>query len=121
MTTSKSPRKVATEALAVAEKVFPRFAHRFAPKVYTQPQLFACLVLKSFFKADYRGIWELLLDLSLVSWWCPGVNSRHLILLKNPLLLAWRCRCVRYNALHVGFPPGHPPPPPPVPPTSGAP
>jgi len=62
MTTSKSPRKVATEALAVAEKVFPRFAHRFAPKVYTQPQLFACLVLKSFFRTDYRGISAILAD-----------------------------------------------------------
>src|ERR1700677_4087966 len=62
MTTSKSPRTVATEALAVGEKVFPRFAHRYAPKVYTQPQLFACLVLKSFFKADYRGISQILAD-----------------------------------------------------------
>lgn len=62
MTTSKSPRKVATEALAVGEKVFPRFAHRYAPKVYTQPQLFACLVLKSFFKTDYRGIRAILAD-----------------------------------------------------------
>lgn len=62
MTTSKSPRKVATEALAVGEKVFPRFAHRYAPKVYTQPQLFACLVLKSFFKTDYRGISAILAD-----------------------------------------------------------
>jgi hypothetical protein len=62
MTTSKSPRTVATEALAVGEKVFPRFAHRFAPKVYTQPQHFTCLVLKDFFKTDYRGISEILAD-----------------------------------------------------------
>jgi hypothetical protein len=62
MTTSKSPRKVATEALAVGETVFPRYAHRYAPKVYTQPQLFTCLVLKSFFKADYRGIAAILYD-----------------------------------------------------------
>ena len=62
MITSKSPRKVATEALAVGEKVFPRFAHRFAPKVYTQPQLFTCLVLKSFFKTDYRGACAILGD-----------------------------------------------------------
>jgi len=62
MTTSKSPRKVATEALAVGEKVFPRFAHRYAPKVYTQPQLFTCLVLKSFYKTDYRGISAILAE-----------------------------------------------------------
>jgi hypothetical protein len=40
------------------------YAHKYSPKKFTQPQLFSCLVLKSFFKADYRGIWELLLDLS---------------------------------------------------------
>lgn len=62
MTTSKSPRKVATEALAVGETVFPLYAHRYAPKVYTQPQLFTCLVLKSFFKTDYRGISAILED-----------------------------------------------------------
>ena len=33
------------------------------PKIYTQPQLFACLVLKTFFKTDYRGIEQMLLDL----------------------------------------------------------
>ena len=62
MTTSKSPRTVATEALAVGEKAFPQFAHRFAPHTYTQPQLFTCLVLKSFFKTDYRGIMHILDD-----------------------------------------------------------
>jgi hypothetical protein len=62
MTTSKSPRTVATEALAVGEKAFPRFAHRFAPHLYTQPQLFTCLVLKSFFKTDYRGVIHILND-----------------------------------------------------------
>jgi hypothetical protein len=51
---------VATEALAVGEKVFPRYAHRFAPKVYTQPQLFTCLVLRNFLKTDYRGISQIL-------------------------------------------------------------
>jgi len=32
------------------------YAHRFSPKTYTQPQLFACLVLKTFLKVDYRGV-----------------------------------------------------------------
>ena len=26
------------------------------PKKFTQPQLFACLVLKTFFQTDYRGV-----------------------------------------------------------------
>jgi len=61
-TLSKSPLHVAREALAVATKVLRPYAHKFSPKVFTQPQLFACLVLKTFFKTDYRGIAALLYD-----------------------------------------------------------
>src|SRR5437764_9661005 len=55
-TTTKSPLAVAARALAAAAKTLAPFAHRFSPKRYTQPQLFACLVLKVFFKTDYRGV-----------------------------------------------------------------
>lgn len=61
--TSKSPERVAREALAVAVTALPRYPHKFSPKLYTQPQLFACLVLKTFFHTDYRGIVQLLADL----------------------------------------------------------
>jgi hypothetical protein len=61
-TTSKSPRKVALVALDVGKDALPAYCHRFSPKVYTQPQLLACLVLKEFFKADYRGIVGILGD-----------------------------------------------------------
>jgi hypothetical protein len=61
-TLSKSPLHVAREALAVATKVLRPYAHKFSPKLFTQPQLFACLVLKTFFKTDYRGIATLLYD-----------------------------------------------------------
>ena len=53
---SKSPVQVAREALAVAQRSLRAYAHRFSPKKYTQPQLFACLVLKTFLKTDYRGL-----------------------------------------------------------------
>ena len=59
-TTSKSPRKVAL--VAVGTEALAQYGHRFSPKVFTQPQLFACLVLKEFFKADYRGITGILAD-----------------------------------------------------------
>jgi hypothetical protein len=59
---SKSPLSVARQALAVGQRALPRYAHRYSPKVYTQPQLFACLVLKTFFKTDYRGLSALLQD-----------------------------------------------------------
>lgn len=61
--TSKSPIHVASEALAVGTRVLRRYAHRNSPKRFSQPQLFACLVLKTFFKTDYRGISQLLDDL----------------------------------------------------------
>jgi hypothetical protein len=43
-------------------EALPKYAHRYAPKKFTRPQLFACLVLKRFFKADYRGIEAILKD-----------------------------------------------------------
>jgi hypothetical protein len=62
--TSKSPVRVAQQALAVGTNAFSLYAHRYSPKLYSQPQLFACLVLKTFFKTDYRGIAQQLRDLS---------------------------------------------------------
>jgi Transposase DDE domain len=61
-TLTKSPVHVAREALAIATKVLRPYAHKFSPKLYTQPQLFACLVLKTFFKTDYRGLTTILRD-----------------------------------------------------------
>jgi hypothetical protein len=61
-TTSKSPRKVLLVAHEAARRSLPPYAHRFAPKKYTQWQLFACLVLKVHQQQDYRGVWQLLCD-----------------------------------------------------------
>src|SRR5262249_30970547 len=60
---SKSPLRVAREAFTTAERILPYYAHRFSPHVYSQPQLFTCLVLKTFFKTDYRGIVAILEDM----------------------------------------------------------
>jgi hypothetical protein len=60
--TSKSPRTVALEALAAGEAALPAYSHPCSPRKFTQPQLFACLVLKAFFKTDYRGVAALLAD-----------------------------------------------------------
>jgi Transposase DDE domain len=62
-TLTKSPTHVARVALAVATKVLRPYTHKYSPKLYTQPQLFACLVLKVFFKTDYRGLTTLLREL----------------------------------------------------------
>jgi hypothetical protein len=61
---TKSPVAVATRALGAGKLGLRRYGHMFSPKKYTQPQLFACLVLKVFFKTDYRGIAQLLIDLA---------------------------------------------------------
>ena len=60
--TSKSPRDVAMVALAAGKEAFSDYSHVYSPKKFTQPQLFACLVLKEFEKKDYRGVRQLLLD-----------------------------------------------------------
>ena len=46
----------------IAKSTLPQFARRFSPKKFTQPQLFVCLVLKIFFKTDYRSIEAILND-----------------------------------------------------------
>jgi hypothetical protein len=62
-TTTKSPLRVAEAALLIGCQCLRRHAHKYSPKKFTQPQLFACLVLKTFFKTDYRGLAALLGDL----------------------------------------------------------
>ena len=49
-------------AYAVGKDAFPDYAHRFSPKKFTQPQLFACLVPKVWLKTDYRGVVGFLSD-----------------------------------------------------------
>ena len=66
-TTTKSPRKLLVAAYAAAINVLPTYAHRFSPHKFTRPQLFACLVLKTFLKTDYRGLAEWLTD-------CPDLD-----------------------------------------------
>lgn len=64
ITTSKSPKAVALVAYRTAQRALPAFSHLKSPKKFTQHQLVACLVLKEFFRTDYRGIMEILADSS---------------------------------------------------------
>lgn len=45
-----------------------RYWHKHAPKKFTVSQLFACLVLKEFLRADYRKLWWLLRE-------CPELGE----------------------------------------------
>ena len=49
-------------ALAAGKEAFRDYSHKYSPHKFTQPQLFACLVLKEFEKKDYRGVAQLLAD-----------------------------------------------------------
>jgi hypothetical protein len=60
---TKSPVALGKEALAVAQEALPAYSSPFSPKTFTQHQLFAILVLRQFFRTDYRGIAQLLADL----------------------------------------------------------
>lgn len=64
MTTSKSPLSVAMWAYAIAQKALPTYSCEKSNHIYTQPQLFALLILKQFFQEDYRGIVEVINDFS---------------------------------------------------------
>ena len=61
---TKSPVQLAKAALRVAQEGLPSYSAIHSPKKFTQPQLFAILVLRQFFKTDYRGIVQLLADMS---------------------------------------------------------
>ena len=60
--TSKSPKAVLLTAHRVGRERLRTYSHLFSPKKFTQPQLFACLVLKEFLRLDYRKLSALLED-----------------------------------------------------------
>jgi hypothetical protein len=49
-------------AYVAGKFALPVYSHRCSPKTFTQPQLFACLVLKEFLRLDYRKLAALLTD-----------------------------------------------------------
>jgi hypothetical protein len=59
---SKSPRRVAREALRLAQEALPAYSCPRSRHDFTQPQLFAVLALKTFLKTDYRGVVAFLED-----------------------------------------------------------
>ena len=59
---TKSPVALARQALAVGRRALPRYSSRRSRHDFTCPQLFAILVLRQFFRTDYRGAVALLED-----------------------------------------------------------
>ena len=62
MITTKSPIQVLKMAYEIGREVLRNYSHRCSPKTFTQPQLFACLVLKEFLKLDYRSLAAMISD-----------------------------------------------------------
>jgi hypothetical protein len=60
--TSKSPKRVLETAFEIGRRSLPEYAHKYSPRKFTQPQLFACLVLKEFLRLDYRKLQAFLVD-----------------------------------------------------------
>jgi hypothetical protein len=61
---TRSPVALAKTALSIAKAALPAYSSPFSRKDFTQPQLYACLMLMEFFRTDYRGIIAYLADLS---------------------------------------------------------
>ena len=61
---TKSAVCLAREALAVGRRSLPPYACRRSRHDFTQPQLFALLVLRQFLRTDYRGLTTLLAEWS---------------------------------------------------------
>jgi len=61
---TRSPAALARTALRLARRALPLYSSERSRHDFTQHQLFAILMLRRFFKTDYRGITALLEDLS---------------------------------------------------------
>jgi len=53
---SKSAMKTVRMAYRLASEELPAYSHPSSPRLYTQAQLFACLVLKTTLRFDYRRV-----------------------------------------------------------------
>jgi hypothetical protein len=72
METCKSPRTVLNAAYALATACLkPR--SKFSRRDFTDPQLFACLVLREHQKKSYRGVVALLQD---TPQWCRDIGLK---------------------------------------------
>lgn len=61
---TKSPTELAKIAHITAKEAIPKYSSSKSRRDYTQAQIFAILVLKAFFKTDYRGIIQFLKEFS---------------------------------------------------------
>jgi hypothetical protein len=102
---TKSPLAVARRAIDTAAASLPLYSSPKSRHDYTQPQLFAALALKQFFRTDYRGIAAILAD--------SADLRRELGLAKVPhysTLTYAAARLLKGGASTPSSPPSSPPP-----------
>lgn len=59
---TKSPVALAKMALRAARESVPAYSSKFSKHDFTQHQLFAMLVLRQFYRVDYRGTVQIVED-----------------------------------------------------------
>lgn len=60
--TGKSPLAIARAAYEAGQQALPKYASKYSRRDYTCAQLFALLVIRKFYKLDYRGMIALVAD-----------------------------------------------------------
>jgi len=60
---TRSPVALARMALQASRRGLPAYSTKFSRKDFTQPQLFALLALRQFFRTDYRGVVGIVSDM----------------------------------------------------------
>jgi hypothetical protein len=96
--TTKDPIALARVALEAGKEALPDYSCLKSPHRFTQPQLFALLVLKQFFRQDYRGVitwltrWKELrhvLGLHCIPHYSTLCYAEHRLLKKGLLNASW--------------------------------
>lgn len=94
LTMTKSPLRLAKEALRVGRAGLDRYSHPNSRHDFTQAQLFALLVLRQFYRTDYRGMIAILRDspnlqellrLKRIPHYTTLCNAHGRLLKKTPL------------------------------------
>ena len=98
--TTKDPIALARAALEAGKEALAEYSCSKSPHKFTQPQLLAVLVLKQFFKLDYRGV---------VVWLSKWKELRDALELKRVPHYSTLCyaegRLLKKGALHESLTP----------------
>lgn len=96
---TKSPLELARAVYAIANRALEPYSCPRARREFTQAQLFSLLLLRQFFRTDYRGLVQLVsefselrrvLELQTVPHFTTLQKAEKRLLKKGPLSASWR-------------------------------